>query len=137
MEDFLNKNLKTDKIHPFNSPQASPFFFIKKKDGGLWPCQDYHYINEHTVRDTYPLLLISDLVDKLQGAKIFTKFDVQWGYNNVQIKDRHQWKATFLTHKGLFELTVMFFGLTNSPATFQCFMNDFFHDMIAEEWLII
>ena len=55
----------------------------------------------------------------------------------MRIKDGHQWKAAFITHKGLFEPTVMFFGLTNSPATFQCFMNDSFHDMIAEGWLVI
>ena len=136
-EDFLDENLKTSKIHPSNSPQASPFFFVKKKDRGLWPCQDYRYVNEHTVRDAYPLPLISNLIDKLQGAKIFTKFDVRWGYNNVQIKDGHQWKAAFVTHKGLFEPTMMFFSLTNFPATSQHFMNDSFRDMIIEGWLVI
>ena len=64
-EDFLDENLASGKICPSNSPQASPFFFVKKKDGGLRPCQDYRYVNEHTIRDTYPLPLISDLVDKL------------------------------------------------------------------------
>ena len=136
-KDFLDDNLATGKIHPFNSPQASPFFFVKKKDGKLHPCQDYQYLNEHTTRNTYPLPLISDLVDKLKDAHHFTKFDVCWGYNNVRIKDRHQWKAAFITHKGLFELTVMFFGLCNSPATFQQFMNNSFQDMIAEGWLVI
>ena len=136
-EDFLQENLDCGKIRPSNSPQASPFFFVKKKDGGLCPCQDYHYLNEHTTRDAYPLPLISDLIDKLKDAKLFTKFDVRWGYNNVRIKDGHQWKAAFITHKGLFKPTVMFFGLTNSPATFQQFMNDSFRDMIAEGWLVI
>ena len=64
-EDFLDKNLTSGKIHPSNSPQASPFFFIKKKNGGLRPCQDYRYINKHTICDAYPLPLISDLVNKL------------------------------------------------------------------------
>ena len=136
-EDFLDENLAAGKIRPSNSPQASPFFFVKKKDGGLRPCQDYRYVNEHTIRNAYPLPLISDLVDKLRDAKVFTKFDVRWGYNNVRIKDGHQWKVAFITHKGLFEPTVMFFGLTNSPATFQRFMNDSFRDMIAEGWLVI
>ena len=136
-KDFLDENLKTGKIHPLNSPQASPFFFVKKKDGGLCPCQDYCYVNEHTICDAYPLPLISDLIDKLQEAKIFTKFNVCWGYNNVHIKDGHQWKATFVTHKGLFKPTVMFFGLTNSSTTFQQFMNDSFCNMITEGWLII
>ena len=136
-EDFLDENLASGKIRLSNSPQAFPFFFIKKKDGGLHPCQDYCYINEHTICDAYPLPLISDLVDKLRDAKVFTKFDVCWGYNNVRIKDGHQWKTAFVTHKGLFEPTIMFFGLTNSPATFQRFMNDSFHNMIAEGWLVI
>ena len=82
-EAFIDEYLASGKIHPSNSPQAFPFFFIKKKDSGLHPCQDYQYVNEHTVRDTYPLPLISELIDKLQGAKVFTKFDVHWGYNNV------------------------------------------------------
>ena len=136
-EELIDEHLASGKICPFNSPQASPFFFVKKKDGGLRPCQDYRYINEHTVCDTYPLPLISDLINKLQGAKLFTKFDVQWGYNNVRIKDGHQWKATFVTHRRLFEPTVMFFSLCNSLATFQRFMNDSFRDMIAKGWLVI
>ena len=76
IEEFIDEHLASGKICPSNSPQASPFFFVKKKDGGLRPCQDYRYVNEHTIRDAYPLPLISDLIDKLQGAKLFTKFDV-------------------------------------------------------------
>ena len=136
-DKFIDEHLKSGKIRPSSSPQASPFFFVKKKDGKLRPCQDYRYLNEHTVCDGYPLPLISDLLDKLQGAKIFMKFDVRWGYNNVRIKDGHQWKGAFTTHRGLFEPMVMFFGMMNSPATFQCFMNDSFRDMIAEGWLLI
>ena len=74
--NFIDENLHSGKIHPSKSPQASLFFFIKKKDSGLRPCQDYHYLNEHTIRDAYPLPLISDLIDKLKDAKVFTKFDV-------------------------------------------------------------
>ena len=107
-KDFLEENLAAGKIRPSNSPQASPFFFVKKKDGKLRPCQDYQYLNEHTTCNVYPLPLISDLVDKLKDARHFTKFDVRWGYNNVRIKDGHQWKAAFITHKGLFEPMVMF-----------------------------
>ena len=73
----------------------------------------------------------------VKDATIFTKFDIQSGYNNIRIKEGDQWKATFITSKGLFEPTVMFFRLSNSPATFQRFMNDSFKDMIAEGWLIV
>ena len=68
---------------------------------------------------------------------MFTKFDIQSGYNNIRIREGDQWKAAFITLKGLFEPTIMFFRLSNSPATFQRFMNDSFKDMIAEGWLIV
>ena len=69
-------------------------------------------------------------MNKLKGAKYFTKLDVRWGYNNVQIKEGDEWKAAFLTNRGLFEPLVMFFGLTNSPATFQTMMNELLQDLI-------
>ena len=79
-----------------------------------------------TVKNRYPLPLIQELLDKLKGARYFTKLDVRWGYNNVRIKEGDEWKAAFRTNMGLFEPTVMFFGLTNSPATFQ-----------AQLWLLV
>ena len=75
-DDFIDEDLRSGKIRPSKSPQASPFFFVKKKDGRLRPCQDYRYLNEHTIQDTYPFPLISDLIDKLKDAKVFTKFDI-------------------------------------------------------------
>jgi hypothetical protein len=73
-----------------------------------------------------------DIVNKLRDAKIFTKFDICWGYHNVRIKEGDKWKAAFITNQGLFEPRVMFFGLTNLPATFQALMNAIFADLIAE-----
>ncbi len=70
-------------------------------------------------------------MDKLHGAKYFSKLDIRWGYNNVRIKTGDKWKAAFRTNCRLYEPTVMFFGLTNSPATFQWMMNDIFKDLIA------
>ena len=63
--------------------------------------------------------------------------DVRWGYNNIRIKEGDTWKAAFRTNRGLFEPLVMFFGLTNSPATFQTMMNDIFQEEIAEGWVVI
>lgn len=137
MDEFLNENLRKGYIRPSKSPMASPFFFVGKKDGSLRPCQDYRYLNEGTVKNTYPLPLIAELVDQLKGSSIFTKLDLRSGYNNVRIKDGDQWKAAFKTNRGLFEPTVMFFGLCNSPATFQAMMNDIFRDMVNEGWLTI
>lgn len=137
MDEFLEENLRKGYIRPSKSPMASPFFFVSKKDGTLRPCQDYRYLNEGTVKNAYPLPLIGELVDRLKGATVFSKFDLRSGYNNVRIKDGHQWKAAFKCSKGLFEPTVMFFGLCNSPATFQAMMNDLFKDMLDEGWLVI
>ena len=89
------------------------------------------------MKNQYPLPLIDDLVNKLQGARYFTKLDVRWGYNSVRIKEGDEWKAAFRTNWGMFEPLVMFFGLTNSPATFQTMMNDIFADLIAEGQVII
>src|SRR5277367_5108653 len=116
---------------------ASPFFFVDKKAGKLHPCQDYRKLNEGTIRNAYPLPLISTQIDQLRGARYFTKLDLRSGYNNVRIKDGDQWKAAFKTSQGLFEPTVMFFGLCNSPATFQKMMDEIFRDMKNERWLII
>ena len=131
LEDFLKEHIKKRYIRPSKSPYASPFFFIKKKDGKLRPVQDYRGVNKYTIRNRYPLPLIKELIVKLKNKTWFTKFDVRWGYNNVRIKEGDQWKAAFKTNKGLFEPTVMFFGLTNSPATFQTMMDDLFRDEIA------
>jgi hypothetical protein len=83
MDKFIKDNLDKGYIRPSQSPMASPTFFIKKKDGGLWPCQDYQYLNDWTIKNAYPFPLISELMNKIKDAKYFTKLDVCWGYNNV------------------------------------------------------
>ena len=85
LDKFLKEILEKGYIRPSQSPMASPFFFISKKDGKLQPCQDYRYLNDWTIKNSYPLPLISDILDKLKGAKYFTKLDIQWGYNNIHI----------------------------------------------------
>jgi Reverse transcriptase (RNA-dependent DNA polymerase) len=76
-------------------------------------------------------------MDKLKGAKYFTKLDVRWGYNNVRIRKGDKWKAAFKTNKGLFEPTMMFFGMCNSPVTFQAMMDDIFMTMINNRLVIV
>jgi len=116
---------------------AAPVFFVKKKDGKLRLVQDYHALNAMTVKNKYPLPLIPELIAKLRGAKYFMKLDVWWGFNNVQIKEGDEWKATFWTNRGLYEPLVMFFGLTNSPTTFQTMMDDIFEDLILEGVVVV
>jgi len=112
-------------------------FFIKKKDGLLHLVQDCCALNAITVKNRYPLPLISELVSQLCGARYFTKLDICWGFNNVRIKPGDEWKAAFCTNRGLFEPLVMFFGMTNSPATFQTMMNNVFRTVIAEGIVIV
>lgn len=115
LDTFLDNNLRKGYIRP---PIASPFFFVAKKDRKLRLCQDYQYLNSRIVKNAYPLPLIRSLLEQLNGTKYFTKLDICWGYNNIRIKEGHQWKAAFITERGLFEPTVMFFSLYNSPAIF-------------------
>jgi len=92
--------------------------------------QDYRYLNEWTIKNNYPLLLISDVLGNIGTKKLFMKMDLRWGYNNIRIKEGDEWKAAFTMPEGSFEPTVMFFGLTNSPATFQAMMNELLRDLI-------
>ena len=137
LDVFLRENLETGRIRPSKSPMASPVFFIKKKDGSLRLVQDYRALNSITIKNKYPLPLISELIETLRGARYFTKLDVRWGFNNVRIKEGDEWKAAFRTNRGLFEPLVMFFGLTNSPATFQTMMNDIFRDLVVEGSVVV
>ena len=73
---FVEEHLKTGRIVPSKSPQASLFFFVPKKDGTLRPCQDYQYLNSHTIRNAYPLPLISELIDNMKDSTYFTKFNI-------------------------------------------------------------
>jgi reverse transcriptase-like protein/integrase-like protein len=136
-KEFLAKNLWLKRIRCSNSPYASRFFLIQKKDGKFRPVQDYYNLNKWTIPNRYPLPLINDLIYDLAGYYLFSKFNVWWGYNNIHIKKGDKWKAAFNTSEGLFELTVMFFGLTNSPTTFQTMMDDIFWDEITQGWLKI
>ena len=137
LDDFLEENLKTGHIRPSKSPIPAPFSLVKKKLGDLRPVQDYRKLNALTVKNCYPLPLIPELIDKIKNAKVFSKLDVHWGYNNVRIKEGDKWKAAFITNRGCFEPLVMFFGLCNSPATFQMMMNEIFREELNEGWLHI
>ena len=110
----------------------APCFYIPKKDSSLQLVQDYRKLNQITIKDKTLLLLIEEVIDKLKKAKYFNKLDLIWRYNNVQIKEGDEWKATFLTNKGLFKLQVMYFGLCNSPGTFQRMMNSIFQELLHE-----
>ena len=82
------------------------------------------------MKNNYPLPLIIDLIDNMESKWVFTKIDLQWRFNNMQIKEGDEWKGAFTMYIGSFEPIVMFFRMTNSPATFQAMMNKILRDMI-------
>ena len=134
-DKFINENLEKGFIRPSKSQFASPLFFVDKKDGTYRPCQDYRALNDMTIKNRYPIPRIDTLLEKLQGSEWFTKLDFRAGFNNIRIKEGHEHFGAFKTHRGLFEPLVMFFGMCNSPATFQKMVNELFKDLIDEGWL--
>jgi len=130
VQKFVDDQLRKGYIRPSKSPQMSPVFFVGKKDGKKRMVMDYRSLNEQTIKNNYPLPLITDLIDNMGSKKVFTKIDLQWGFNNVRIKEGDEWKGAFTTHIGFFEPTVIFFGMTNSPATFQAIINEILRDII-------
>src|SRR6266850_3613199 len=120
-----------------NRPYAAKVLFVRKKDGKLRPVQDYQPVNKWIKKNRNVSPLILEVVDQLVECTLFTKSNICWGYNNIQIKEGNEWKAAFLTPEGLFEPLVMFFSLTNSPATFQMMMNHIFQAQVAQGWLLV
>ncbi|QRW19916.1 Retrotransposable element Tf2 protein [Rhizoctonia solani] len=130
LKQHIEEELATGKIRPSTSSAGAPVMFVKKADGSLRLVVDYRKLNDVTHKNVYPLPRQDNLMAKLRHAKMFTKLDLRWGYNNVRIKEGDKWKTAFRTKYGLFEYLVMPFGLTNAPAAFQHFMNDLFRDLI-------
>ncbi|KAF8761144.1 hypothetical protein RHS01_00185 [Rhizoctonia solani] len=130
LKDWLRDKLKAGKIHPNKSSISSPIMFVPKKDGSCCLVVDYCCLNNWTKKNVYPPPCPDDLMAQLCGAKIFTKLDLQWGYNNIQVKEGDKWKTAFCTKYGLYKSLVMTFGLTNAPTSFQHFMNNLFKDLL-------
>jgi len=87
VQKFVNEHLKKGYIRPSKSPQTLLVFFVGKRDKGKHMVMDYHRLNKQMVKNNYPLPLIIDLVDSMGNKRVFTKMDLQWGYNNMQIKE--------------------------------------------------
>ncbi len=132
MEKYISDSLAAKLIRPSSSPAGAGFFFVEKKDSSLCPCIDYRGLNSITVKNTYPLPLMSSAFERLQGASLFTKLDLRNAYHLVRIREGDEWKTTFNTPRGHFEYQVMPFGLSNAPAVFQALVNDVLRDMVDQ-----
>ena len=119
LNQWLDEQLKAGLIVKSKLRYAALCFYIPKKEKSLQLVQDYRKLNQVTIKDKIPLLLIGEVIDKLKEAKYFNKLDLIWEYNNVWIKEGNKWKAVFLTNKELFKPQVIYFKLCNSPGTFQ------------------
>ena len=132
VQNFVEDQLRKGYIRPSKFPQTLPVFFVGKKNRSKQMVIDYCNLNDQTVKNNYLLPLIMELIDNMGSKKVFTKIDLRWGFNNVRIKEGDEWKGVFTMHIGSFEPTVMFFGMTNSPATFQTIMNEILRNLINE-----
>lgn len=137
LDKFLEEQIALGRIQPSESPTAAPVFFGNKKDGKLRFVQDYRKLNKVTIKNRYPIPLTSELLDGLKGARYFTKLDLRNGYNNVRIRKGDEHKLAFKTNRGLFEPTVMYFGMTNAPGAFQAMMNELLKKEIGEMVVIV
>ncbi|XP_078518423.1 LOW QUALITY PROTEIN: retrotransposon-like protein 1 [Lissotriton helveticus] len=130
LKEYLDKNLANGFIRPSQSPVSSPLFFIPKKDKSLRTCIDYRALNLVTRKNRYPLPLISELLDQVKEAHVYTKLDLRGAYHLVRMAEGDEWKMAFRTRFGLFEYQVMPFGLCNAPAAFQHFVNDILREFL-------
>lgn len=130
MEKYLKEALDNGFIRPSTSPAGAGFFFVEKKDGDLRPCIDYRGLNRITIKNRYPLPLMTTAFELLQGATIFTKLDLRNAYHLVRVREGDEWKTAFNTPTGHYEYKVMPFGLVNAPAVFQALINDVLREML-------
>jgi hypothetical protein len=123
-------------IRPSSSPWGAPMLFVEKKDGTQWMCVDYRSLNEVTIKNKYPLPRIEDLFYQMKGASVFSKIDLRSGYHQLKIRESDFPKTAFRTWYGLYEYSVMSFGLTNVQAYFMYLMNKVFMEYLDKRVVV-
>jgi hypothetical protein len=130
LREHIKEMLENGFIYPSSSPWGAPMIFVPKKDGTQRLCVDYRALNEVTIKNKYPLPWIDDLFDQLHGACVFSKFNLRSGYHQLKIGEYDLPKTAFILRYGLYEYTVMSFGLTNASAYFMYLMNKVFTEYL-------
>ena len=136
LREYLDKMLGRGWIRPSTSAAGAPVLFVRKADGSLRLCVDYRGLNAITAKNRYLLPRIDELMDRLVGAKYFTKLDLRDAYHRIRIRRGDEWKTAFRTRYGYFEYTVMPFGLCNTPATFQAYINKAMKGILDEFYVV-
>jgi hypothetical protein len=124
VKKYLDEQLAKGFIRPSSSAAASPILLVRKPGGGIRVCVDYRALNEITIKNRYPIPLVTETLDRLSKAKVFSKFDIIHAFNRIRMKEGQEWLTAFNTRYGQFEYLVMPFGLCNAPATFQNYINE-------------
>ncbi len=130
--DYLETQLKKGWIRPLKSPAGAPGFLVPKKNGALRLCVDFRGLNLITKKNRYPLPLISTSIDRLAGARYFTKLDICKAYHTLRIESGDEWKMTFHTRYGHYEYTIVLVSLVNVPAAFQGHINSVLHEYLDQ-----
>jgi hypothetical protein len=135
IERQVESMMASGVIVPNLSPFALPVLLVKKKDGIWRICVDYRELNATTIKNKFPMPIIYEFLDEIAGAQYFAKLDLNSGFHQIRMHLYDEDKTAFKTHHGHFQFRVMFFGLTNASATFQCLMNSFFWQVHEEVFI--
>jgi hypothetical protein len=130
LKKYLNENLKREYIQYFINLIETPILFILKKDGSLRLCVDYKGLNKITVKNRHSLLLVGEILNRLNGAAVYTKLDLKKIYYKIRIKKGDEWKTVFKIRYGYFEYKMMSFGFANASVIFQAYINRALADLI-------